>query len=186
MKSIVIRNDSNEWLVVDENTDEVLSRHDTEEDALHQQNILLSNQSQITNPPLEDSSNDPRLRNFNWGAFLLNWIWALSYKQYVYAIIIIVLSSIGEIIRISNNHNLWFRFSADIVCIYISIFILGRKGNIIAWKTYGDQFGTVDNMLAAQKRWAHWGYGLLILALVIVIIAIIIGVLSFQNAASGQ
>jgi len=73
------------------------------------------------------------LKKFNWGAFLLNWIWAL-------------------------NHKHWLGLLSFVPCVgFIYSIYMGVKGNEIAWQS--GRFSSVDDMHKCQKIWATWGAG---------------------------
>jgi hypothetical protein len=71
------------------------------------------------------------LTKWNWGAFLLTWIWGLSHGYPRSLLTWIPFYGLYE----------WYR--------------LGRYGNKIAWAT--NRWKTVDAFRAAQRKWAIWG-----------------------------
>lgn len=92
------------------------------------------------------------LKKFNWGAFLLNWIWGLNHK-YPMALIALglgILSAIpliGLIFTLGQiGYGIW----------------LGINGNKIAWDS--GRFSSVEEMHKCQQIWAKWGVGLIVVA----------------------
>lgn len=74
------------------------------------------------------------IRGWNWGAFLLNWIWGLGNTTYVALLVLIPFFGIAM------------------------LFVLGAKGNQWAWQN--QRWTSVAHFKAAQRKWAWWGAGL--------------------------
>ncbi len=89
-------------------------------------------------------------RKFNWGAFLMNWIWGLNHK-YPLALVALALGFLGMIPLV----GLLFSIGQLGFVIW-----LGIKGNEIAWNS--GRFSTVEEMLKCQRIWAWWGLGIVI------------------------
>jgi hypothetical protein len=83
----------------------------------------------------------PEARRWNWGAFLLGWIWGLGNSVYVALLTLVPLVNI------------------------VMIFVLGAKGGEWAWRN--KRWESVDHFVSVQKKWAAWGLGILIVGLVI-------------------
>ncbi len=98
---------------------------------------------EINNGPLPEE-----LKGWNWGAFLLSWIWAIG-------------------------HNVWIGLIAILppAALIMSI-ILGIKGNEWAWQNR--QFSSVEEYKGIQKAWTKWG---IIAAIASVILGIILSIL---------
>lgn len=87
-------------------------------------------------------------KKFNWGAFLLCWIWGLNHKKPI-----LVLALVGGFI--------------PIVGIFVQLGLgiwAGMNGNQWAWDS--GRFTSVDDMEACEVIWAKWGVGMLIFSLV--------------------
>lgn len=67
------------------------------------------------------------IQHWNWGAFLLNWIWGI-------------------------RHN---TLAALLVFIPLFGFVCGVRGNDWAWRNR--RWDSVEQFRAAQRRWALWG-----------------------------
>ncbi len=84
------------------------------------------------------------LRRWNWGAFLLTWIWAIS-------------------------NRVWIGLIAFIPYVSIVIaFVLGAKGNQWAWQSR--KWESVEHFRRVQRKWAFWGLGIFIAALIILLV----------------
>lgn len=116
-----------------------------------------NNSGQGPNTPVPDIV----ARKFNWGAFLLSWIWGLGNNTYItlliFATILVAwIPIIGWLISLG-------------VCIWF-----GTKGNEWAWQN--KRFQSVEHFHEYQKKWAIAGG---ILYLVSIIIGIIINCFIF-------
>ncbi|MFG6485642.1 cytochrome c oxidase assembly factor Coa1 family protein [Roseateles sp. BYS78W] len=73
----------------------------------------------------------PEIRRWNWGAFLLNWIWGIGNNTL--AALLVMVPFVGLI---------W-------------IFVLGAKGSEWAWRN--KRWESVEQFHATQRQWAKWG-----------------------------
>jgi len=80
------------------------------------------------------------LGGFNWGAFLMGWIWTLGMSNVIGFLLCFFLGIIGNI-------------------------IVGIKGNEWAWQSR--KFDSVEQFRAVQHTWAVWGVVLLIISFLI-------------------
>jgi len=103
------------------------------------------------------------LSKFNWGAFLMAPLWALNYRRWLLGIIMIIC-------------NITVILSPLTIILGI---IQGFGGNRIAWRVYGEKFGTVEVMMKSQKAWAIWGF-------ILTAITILLSILSFAGQASSS
>jgi MFS family permease len=76
------------------------------------------------------------IQGWSWGAFLLNWIWAICNRTYIGLLALIPYVGFGV--------ALW----------------LGFKGRELAWKNGSWQ--SVEHFNRVQRRWSQWGVGLVI------------------------
>lgn len=81
------------------------------------------------------------IRGWNWGAFLMSWIWSIGNKSYI------GLLSLVPYIGI------------------IMVIILGVKGNEWAWQNR--QWESVEQFRNTQRIWAYWGVGILIASIIL-------------------
>ena len=76
------------------------------------------------------------IKGLNWGAFLLNWIWAIG-------------------------NQTWIGLLCLIPCVNVVVqIVLLFKGNEWAWQS--KEWDSVEHFLAVQKKWTYWGIGILI------------------------
>lgn len=106
-----------------------------------------------------------QIRGFNWGAFLMNWIWTLGNASCGMAVLSFVLSAIPVV-------NLGW-------AIY-----LGLHGNEIAWRSKPWQ--SVEHFKATQRKWTIAGVILLVLGLLFACLLIALGgVASLMSQSTG-
>ena len=97
-------------------------------------------------------------KKFNWGAFLLSWIWGLGNKTFI-TLIVFVISFIAMI-----------PFLGWIALLGVQIWF-GIKGNEWAWQN--KRWDSIEEFHSVQKKWAIAGVILNILFYVIVILMLI-------------
>src|SRR5262245_6740544 len=68
---------------------------------------------------------------WNWGAFLLNWIWGIGNNTFIALLMFVPVVNV------------------------VMIFILGAKGSSWAWRN--KRWEGVAQFRAVQRRWAWWG-----------------------------
>jgi hypothetical protein len=83
-------------------------------------------------PRIEPHDIPPELDRWNWGAFLLNWIWGVGNNTYI-ALLIFV----------------------PFVGIIVMPFVLGAKGSRWAWRN--GRWDNVEHFKRVQRLWAIWG-----------------------------
>ncbi len=79
----------------------------------------------------KDSVVPEEIKGWNWGAFLLNWIWGIGNSTFIALLMFVPLVN------------------------FVMIFVLGAKGNEWAWKnrTWRD----VEHFKSTQKKWRNVG-----------------------------
>lgn len=80
---------------------------------------------------------------WNWGAFLLNWIWGLGNGTPIALLMFVPFVNV------------------------IMAFMLGVKGSAWAWRN--TRWDSVAHFKRVQRRWAQWGVGLLLLSVAMVV-----------------
>ena len=83
----------------------------------------------------------PEIKRWNWGAFLLNWIWGIGNNTYIALLTFIPLFG------------------------FIMLFVLGAKGSAWAWRN--GRWDSVEHFKRVQRRWAIAGVAVWIGALVL-------------------
>lgn len=74
------------------------------------------------------------IKGWSWGAFLLNWIWAIANKTWIGLLCFVPVVGI------------------------VMPFILGFKGREWAWEN--NSWESVEHFNRVQKKWSTWGIGL--------------------------
>lgn len=72
----------------------------------------------------------PEIDGWNWGAFLLNWIWGIGNNTFI--ALLVFVPFIG----------------------FVMPFVLGAKGSAWAWKN--KRWDSVGHFMAVQRKWAKW------------------------------
>ncbi len=98
----------------------------------------------------------PEIQGWNWGAFLLTWIWGIG-NNVMIALLALIIPFWG---------------------IY-----LGLKGNELAWRN--KQWESVEHFKQVQRRWALWGLGILVASLALGCVCMLISILA-AGAGSGS
>src|ERR1700731_1316961 len=73
----------------------------------------------------------PEIDRWNWGAFLLNWIWGIGNNTFITLLALIPLFGI------------------------VMAFVLGARGNRWAWQN--GRWDSVEHFQRVQRLWATWG-----------------------------
>ena len=77
----------------------------------------------------------PEVGGWNWGAFLLGWIWGIGNSVWI--------SLVGFLIPFLG---------------FIMAFVLGAKGSEWAWKAR--KWESIGHFQRTQRAWALWGLGI--------------------------
>ncbi len=80
---------------------------------------------------VEPKSIPPEIDRWNWGAFLLNWIWGVGNNTFIALLTLVPL--VG----------------------FIMPFVLGAKGSRWAWRN--GRWDSVEHFKRVQSKWAIWG-----------------------------
>jgi len=89
------------------------------------------------------------IKGWNWGAFLLSWIWGIG-------------------------NSVWISFLTWVPYIgWVMAFVLGAKGSEWAWRY--KRWESVEHFRRTQSTWTKWGVGIVLcsIALSIIIFALI-------------
>jgi len=78
------------------------------------------------------------IKGWSWGAFFLNWIWAVGNKTWIG--LLSLLPYVG----------------------WVMVFMLGIKGREWAWKN--KEWESVEHFQRVQKKWTLWGIGIFVFA----------------------
>ena len=105
---------------------------------------------------------------WNWGAFLLNWVWALGNRLWIWLPIGLAASAVA-LVPSPNNKTFWI----SMICQAVISVALGVKGSEWAWKS--KKWDSIEHFQRTQKRWRNWGIAFTAVGFVI---GIIIGSMS--------
>ena len=81
--------------------------------------------------PFNTADIPPELDRWNWGAFLLNWIWGIGNNSFI--ALLTLVPGIG----------------------FIMMFVLGAKGSRWAWRN--GRWDSIEHFGRVQRQWAIWG-----------------------------
>ena len=87
---------------------------------------------------------------WNWGAFLLGWVWALGNRLWVWLPIGIAANAISLIPSPNNKAIL-----ISMICQAVISVVLGVKGSEWSWKS--KKWGSIERFKRTQERWRKWG-----------------------------
>jgi hypothetical protein len=73
----------------------------------------------------------PEIDRWNWGAFLLNWIWGVGNNTFIALLTLVPI--VG----------------------FVMVFVLGAKGSRWAWRN--GRWDSVEHFKRVQRLWAIWG-----------------------------
>jgi hypothetical protein len=108
---------------------------------------IMSNSQAIVDPtPIP-----PEVDRWNWGAFLLNWIWGVGNNTFIALLALIPLVGL------------------------VMMFVLGAKGSRWAWRN--GRWDSVEHFKRVQRRWAIWG-AVVWIASIVLCVGIFVGVFS--------
>ena len=96
---------------------------------MHEDMENTSGQGKLAKIPIE-------ITGWNWGAFLLSWIWGASNK--VWISLLCLIPYVG----------------------FVMVFVLGVKGNEWAWRN--KRWDSIEHFQRTQRAWAWWGIGIII------------------------
>jgi len=88
---------------------------------------MMSNPQVLTDP----KTIPPEIDSWNWGAFLLNWIWGVGNNTFIALLTLIPLVGL------------------------VMPFVLGAKGSRWAWRN--GRWDSVEHFKRVQRLWAIWG-----------------------------
>lgn len=98
-------------------------------------------------PLIQQTALPEGVKGWSWGAFLLNWIWAIGNRTWIG--LLALVPYVGLVVAI------W----------------LGFKGREMAWKN--KQWESLEHFDRVQKNWSRWGVGVMLACLVLGILAAI-------------
>jgi Cytochrome oxidase complex assembly protein 1 len=104
-----------------------------------------------TQAVVEQKPIPPEIDRWNWGAFLLNWIWGIGNNTFI--ALLTLVPFVG----------------------FVMPFVLGAKGSRWAWRN--GRWDSVAHFKRVQRRWAIWG-AIVWIAAIVLLVGIFTGVFS--------
>lgn len=104
------------------------------------------------------------VRGWNWGAFLLGWIWAIGNKAWI-GVFLGLFAWIINIVATQSDTE-WMGLLINVV----TGVVLGLKGSKWTWQN--KRWDSVEHFKRTQKKWCNWG---IVVFIVTIIISVIIG-----------
>ena len=93
------------------------------------------------------------VRGWNWGAFLLTWIWGIGNRVWLAFLVFLPIPLAA--------------FAMSIV--------LGVKGSEWAWQSR--KWDSIEGFKRTQRVWAYWGIGILCVSLLLTVVAVAIAII---------
>lgn len=141
--------------------------HSSRDTELINQEVVF-NQQPVSFPNERNIDIEKAKNSWNWGAFLLSWIWALGHACWWPFIVILILLLMSYItIVLIFPLGVSFLIMINLFQIALSIY-LGIKGNSIAWEN--GCFENIDHFRRKERGWTIAGVIVLISCIVISII----------------
>lgn len=112
------------------------------------------------------------LKYFSWGAFIFTWLWGLPNKVRVSLVTLglMILAPLFYYQSLETQQVAYFWIALLLtLCIPVTAFILGLKGNEWAWKYR--KFKNIAEFKSVDRRWINGGMIWLIFWLIIAFIA---------------
>jgi hypothetical protein len=113
----------------------------------------------------------PHVQGWNWGAFVISWIWAFSHRLPGWGAGILVLNLASNIPIVGILPGL--------AAFGLSIY-LGIKGNDLAWRQR--PFQGVEHFRATERVWRTWG--IVLFVIFIALMVILVAAFVFTKAAT--
>ena len=105
------------------------------------------------------------IMRWNWGAFLLGWIWAVGNRLWIWLPVGLAANAIA-LIPSPNNKTLLISW----ICQAVISVVLGIKGSEWAWKK--KKWDSIEHFKRTQEKWRIWG---IVFSVVGFIVGVIIG-----------
>jgi hypothetical protein len=93
----------------------------------------------VSPPPLDQSVVPAEIDRWNWGAFLLSWVWGIGNNTFVALLTFIPFFGLAM------------------------PFVLGARGSVWAWRN--GRWHSVEHFKRVQRKWAIWGVVLWLVAI---------------------
>ena len=98
----------------------------------------------------------PEIDRWNWGAFLLNWIWGIGNNTFI--ALLVFVPFLG----------------------FVMPFVLGVKGSAWAWRNR--RWDSVEHFMTVQRKWAKWAVILYLLLFAVFAASMYFAVTALKNS----
>ncbi len=106
--------------------------------------------------PVATPSTDPFLEKWNWGAFLLSWIWAFGHGLTLWGVLGLVVGFVPGV--------------GGLVALGIAIY-LGLKGNQLAWET--GKYSSIEVLKETEQKWTKWAIIFFVIGLALFVVSMV-------------
>lgn len=137
--------------------------------------------SSFKNVENDNEEIEKHLKKWNYGALVLNWLWAFAHGQWVIgaiflsmaiAITILTADIVITFLRTRHFPNLIIDITVIVLLIaerIIAIY-LGIRGNRLAWNS--GRFNSFEEFEATESAWHRWAERIIVVLTIFVILAI--------------
>jgi hypothetical protein len=102
----------------------------------------------------------PEIDRWNWGAFLLNWIWGIGNDTFIALLMFVPIVNI------------------------VMPFVLGAKGSAWAWKNR--KWDGVEHFKSVQRKWAIWAIVVCVVFIGLCVSGVFVAFVAVQNSEAYQ
>jgi hypothetical protein len=95
----------------------------------------------------------PVIKGWNWGAFLLGWLWATG-NGVMTGFIIGTAGWVISWVPSPHNETNWIFYSIEL----INCILMGVKGSEWSWKSKYKKWNSVEHFKETQEKWRTWGF----------------------------
>ena len=112
------------------------------------------------------------VKGWSWGAFLLNWIWAIFNRTWIGLLALLIPFVGGFLLAILGleQHRIWPLVIG--IAAFAFTILLGFKGREWAWKN--KKWDSVEHFNRVQRRWSLWGVWIFAALCVVVVLATLV------------
>ncbi len=109
------------------------------------------------------------IKKWNWGAFLMNWIWGLGNRTYIALLCLVPV--VGIVITLILGALVGGAI-AGVVYIAIAL-IMGARGSEWAWQNA--RWHSIEHFRSAQQKWVWWWLCLVLIGIFMTIVWMVLG-----------
>ncbi len=109
------------------------------------------------------------IKKWNWGAFLMNWIWGLGSGTYIALLCLVPL--VGIVAALILEAPMGAVIAAGVVYVAIAA-LIGARGSEWAWQNA--RWHSIEHFRSAQRKWIWWWFCLVLIGILIVLIEMVL------------